>query len=115
MGVRSTAWVTALALVAQATAASAQPTVDPRLASNRTALGIATQQPVRSSTPTAQQCADGSVLADCVSVVGSSRAIGRTGSSLIVLLGAIAAVGLGIAAAASGDDDTDGGVRPVSP
>ncbi|UZK69022.1 hypothetical protein OKW76_13465 [Sphingomonas sp. S1-29] len=115
MGVRSTAWVAALALVAQATVASAQ-TVEPRLASNRTALGITAQQPTRASTATAQPCVAGSALTDCVTVAGSSRAVGRTGGSIIVLLGAIAAVGLGIAAAASGDDDdTTGGPLPISP
>ncbi|UUL82475.1 hypothetical protein [Sphingomonas qomolangmaensis] len=115
MGVRSTSWIAALALVAQATIASAQPTVEPRLASNRTALGIATQQPTRSSTATAQDCVVGGAIADCASLVGSSQAVGLTGGSLIVLLGAIAAVGLGIVVAVGGDDDTNGGVTPVSP
>ncbi|WP_230772506.1 hypothetical protein [Sphingomonas sp. Leaf4] len=96
MAGRTMAWMAAVAMAGQASAAMAAPGVTAGVATNRTALAIPAEP---QSAPTGQcRAADGTPVS--CDEAGAMRG-GYLGRSWPVLLGAIAAASLGIVAAVS--------------
>lgn len=104
IGKTFTITIAAFAMMSQASMAVAAPQGPVGLASNQAALGI----PVTAVTAVDTCVPTDGVRIACAADTGSSAFAGR-GSSIFVLLAAIAAIGLGIAAAASGSSS------PTSP